>query len=777
MSDPAPEPSEPTTIDLEVSGMTCANCVLHVTRALQEVPGVASADVNFATQRASVTLNPDGDRRTIVPRLSAAVVDAGYQVLQPSGAASDPAARIAAREEAEAREVRSLGRDLLIASVLTAPLLVLGMSHGLIPWADSGPGRWFQLALGTALVLGPGRRFYRLAWQALRRRSADMSSLVALGVGAAWAHSAVAVVAPAVFPHGEHGVLPHLYFEAAGAIVTFVLLGKLMESRARKRLSAAVRDLVDLLPATVTRLGDEGEETVALSALGVGDRVRIRPGERVPSDGTVVSGASAVDESMLTGESLPVDKVPGARVFGGTLNLAGSLVVEVAGLGSDSALGRIVAAIETAQGTRAPIARLADRVSRVFVPVVMLVALASFAIWVAVDPSGTGLGRALEHFVAVLVIACPCALGLATPAAVAVAMGRGAELGVLIRGGAVLESLSAVDAVLVDKTGTLTAGRPELTDVIALGHLDERALLAHVAAVECESEHPVARAVVAAAERAGATAHTVVGFQAAAGGGVRGEVDGQEVLVGTGAHLALHGVSAHALEAHAHRLASLGRTPSFVAVGGRLAGLVAVADRPAPEAEQALRAIADLGVEVAMVSGDRAPTARAIARELGITRVFAETRPDDKAAVVQTERAAGRRVAMVGDGVNDAPALAAADVGIAVASGTDIAIATADVTLSRGIAGLPVALGLARRTLAVIRRNLFWAFAYNVIGIPVAAGVLVPLTGWTLSPILASVAMSLSSVSVLLSSLTLRRFGHRAAHPASPAFATAMIEG
>ncbi|WP_433931076.1 heavy metal translocating P-type ATPase [Sorangium cellulosum] len=766
---PAPQDTDEGAVrrvDLPIEGMTCAACVRRVERALLATGGVRDAKVNLVTRSATITFDPAA---ASTRGLVAAVERAGYGVPEGSaalgGAAVAPADRAAAAEESLDGERRALLRDFGISLALSVPLLVLGMLHGRIPGADGTIGRFVQLALATAVVFGPGRRFFRLAWAALRHRAADMNTLVALGTGAAWVYSAVAVVAPQLFPHAEHGVRPHVYFEAAGAIISFVLLGKLLETRARKRLTDAVRGLVALQPRTARRLrGDlEGdpEEEIPAAALSPGDLVRVRPGERMPSDGEVVGGASAVDESMLTGESLPVDKGAGAAVFGGTLNQSGQLTVRITKTGADTALARIVEAVEQAQGSKAPIARLADTVSGVFVPVVLGIAALAFVAWVAVDPSAAGLAAAVERFVAVLVIACPCALGLATPAAVAVGTGRGAELGVLVKGGAALEAASRVDTVLVDKTGTLTAGRPQLAAVKALGEASEDELLRLVGSAELGSEHPVAKALVegARARARGVQLAAPEDFRADAGRGVVARVEGREVRIGTARYLAERGIDAAPLEELAEGLAGQGNTPSFVAVDGQLAGLVAVADLPTPEAREAVAALHGLGVRVAMVTGDREATARAVARQLGIDEVFAEVRPEDKARIVREERERGRVVAMVGDGINDAPALAGAHVGIAVASGTDIAVAAADVALLRGgVGALPTALGLSRATLRTIRQNLFWAFIYNVIGIPIAAGALYPVTGWLLSPVLASAAMSLSSVSVLLSSLRLRRF-------------------
>jgi Cu+-exporting ATPase len=730
---------------------------------------VQAASVNLITQRATVRFDPAHVHRELLAR---AVESAGYEVPRPkavevtpptNGSLSKPRGeadeRNSALQAAEEKEAHDLRRDFWIATVLTVPLLVLAMSHGAIPGSDGPVGRALQFALATPIVFGPGKRFLVLALAALRHRSADMNTLVSIGVTAAWGYSAVAVLVPSLFPHAEHGVLPHLYFEASAAIITFVLLGKRLESRARKRLSDAVRGLISLVPKTVTRVAEhQDDEIVPVDALNVGDVVLVRPGERIPTDGEVELGTSAVDESLLTGESVPVDKKPGSAVFGGTLNQSGALRARVTRTGNDTALGRIVEAVEQAQGSRAPIARLADVVSSYFVPVVLVIATATLLAWLAVDPSAGGLATAVERFVAVLVIACPCALGLATPAAVAAGTARGAELGVLIKGGAALEAASRVDTVLLDKTGTLTAGKPELTDVLDVTGAGELALLELVASVERESEHPVARSIVGGAITRGVALRSTTDFRNEAGYGVEARVDGRLVRIGTSAWLGKAGIDTSPLEAAAERLALGGRTPSFVAADGALAGLIAVADRATDDAKFAVAVLKRAGIEVAMITGDRALAGKAVARELGIERVFAEVKPEDKARIVAQERERGRVVAMVGDGINDAPALAGAHVGVAVGTGTDIAVAAADIALLRaGILGLPTALRLARRTLGTIRQNLFWAFVYNLIGIPIAAGVLYPFTGWLLSPVLASAAMSLSSVSVLLNSLRLKR--------------------
>ncbi len=753
-------------VELSVTGMTCAACVRRIEKAVRAVPGVSEATVNLVTQRASVTLDPTAARRE---SLVAAIEKAGYGVVEPSAppaaaSSNSPTASTESRADAlanaEAREQRSIRRDFAIAAILTLPLLVIGMSHGAIPGTAGPVGHWTQFLLATPIVFGPGLRFLRLAWAALRHRSADMNTLVAIGVLAAWGYSTVSLFSSTFSSHAGHGAQAHLYFEAAAAIISFVLLGKLLETRARKRLSDAVRGLVALAPKTARRVNADGTTTdVDVGTLTVGERILVRPGERIATDGKVIAGASAVDESMLTGESLPVDKAVGSLAFGGTLNQSGAITIEITRTGNDTALARIVEAVEQAQGSRAPIARLADVISAYFVPIVIGLATVALLAWFAVDPTSGGFAVAVERFVAVLVIACPCALGLATPAAVAVGTGRGAELGILVKGGAVLEAASRIDTVLLDKTGTVTEGKPTLTDVIDISGRGELELLALVAAVERQSEHPVAQAIVAGAEERGASRLDASAFAMQPGAGVEGTVAGVAVRIGTTAWLSAADISTAALDESASQLARDGRTPSFVAVDGRLAGIIAIADRPTAEAKRVIAELNAMGIDVAMVTGDRAETARAVANELGIERVYAEVRPEDKAKVVANERARGRTVAMVGDGINDAPALAGAHVGIAIGTGTDIAVAAADIALLRGgIASLPQALRLARSTLRTIRQNLFWAFVYNIIGIPIAAGALYPATGWLLSPILASAAMSLSSVSVIANSLRLRRF-------------------
>ncbi|NVB82383.1 MAG: cadmium-translocating P-type ATPase [Kofleriaceae bacterium] len=715
--------------------MTCAACVRRVERAVAAAPGVSRAEVNLPLSRARIVLDPAvGSAKSA----AAAIRDAGYEVpddvLDTIGGRGAGEARLAAIARAEQEEARTLRRDATLAIVLAVPLLAIAMAHGIAKSREAMTASVIvQLVLGTIVVLVPGRHYLRRGWIAVAHRSPDMNTLIALGAGTAWLSSTIVA---ARWLAGPRHHMPEIYFEAGAAIVAFVMIGKLLESRARARLSAAVRGLLSLAPAKAHAIVDGTERDVDAGSLEVGAVIRVRPGERVAADGTVIEGTSAVDEAMLTGESMPVDKDEGSPIYAGTLNGHGPLVVRVARAGADTALARIARAVEDAQGNKAPIAHLADRVSAVFVPAVLAIAALTGAIWLV---GGAPLGIALERMVAVLVIACPCALGLATPAAVAVGTARGAELGILFRGGDALETASQIEVVCLDKTGTLTAGTPKVVD----GTDD---VLRIAAAVEQGSEHPLARAIVAAARERSIDAPDATGVQIVPGGGAHGIVDGRQVRVG----------SREFVGADAQSPSVDGATRSYVTVDGALAGTISIVDPPAAEARRVVDELRDLRIELVMITGDHEDVARRIAGDVGISRVHAGVKPTGKAQLVEAERT-NHRVAMVGDGINDAPALAAADLGVALASGADVAAAAADVTLLRGgIALLPTVFSLARATLRTIRRNLLAAFAYNIVCIPVAAGVLYPWTGWLLSPVLASAAMSLSSVSVLLSSLQLR---------------------
>ncbi len=756
-----------TSLDLPVLGMTCAACVRRVERAVAAVPGVASADVNLALSRARVTFDADGANsapsntavaaRSVATDAIAAIRAAGYEVpADVLDTRRTGGARLAAIEDATREDTASLRRDAIFAISIAVPLLAIAMGHGAFERVIGATASVIvQLVLGTLVVLGPGRRYLRAGAIAVRHKSADMNTLIGLGAGAAWLSS---VVVAARWLAGPRHHMPALYFEAGAAIVAFVMIGKLLEARARSRLADAVRGLISLAPANAHRTLDGVTADVDAATLVAGDTILVRPGERLPADGTIVEGHSALDESMLTGEGLPVDKAAGSPVYAGTLNHHGALTIRVARAGEETALARIARAVEDAQGGKAPIARLADRVSAWFVPVVLGLAALTFGIWLV---AGAGAGVALERMIAVLVIACPCALGLATPAAVAVGSARGAELGILFRTGGALEAGSSIEIVALDKTGTLTANKPTVVVVRAQG-VSEYELVRIAASAEQGSEHPVARAIVEAARTRDLPLTAATEVTADPGAGIQARVDGKRVVIGTREALELAGVAMtrEAIEDAADM--PPGASLAYVAIEGVIAGVIAIADPIAPEAAATIRELRAMGIVPVMITGDRAEVADGIAAELGINRVYAGVRPTGKAAIVDELRRSGKRIAMVGDGINDAPALAAADLGIALGSGTDIAAAAADVTLLRGgIGALPAALGLARATLLTIRVNLVAAFAYNIVCIPIAAGALYPLTGWLLSPVLASAAMSLSSVSVLLSSLRLRTWSPR----------------
>ncbi len=726
-----------------VEGMSCASCVGRLERALLAVPGVMEARVNLADHTATVEMAGDADRGAVL----AAARAAGYPISAESGAGTDGVAR-------EAAAVAALTRSVWIAAILVLPVFIIEMGGHFIPGVHAFVGQtighqasWIlQFVLVGAVLAGPGRVFFARGIPALLRGAPEMNALVALGTGAAFVYSTVATFLPSVLPGNARGV----YFEAAGVIVVLILLGRLLEARAKGRTGAAVRALIGLRPdiARVMRGGEVVE--VPTAEVVVGDIVQLRPGARVPVDGVVVRGESFVDEAMLSGEPVPVDKGDGDRVTGGTVNGAGLLEVRVTDVGAATVLARIIRMVQDAQGAKLPVQAVIDRVTGVFVPIVLGIALLTVLVWLLVGP---GLGEALVAGVSVLIIACPCAMGLATPTSIMVSTGRAAELGVLFRKGAALQSLAGVEVVAFDKTGTLTEGRPEVTDVVTVSGVSRDAVLAAAGAVEAGSEHPIAQAIL----RAAGDVARADGFQSVTGAGVSGEVGGARVLVGTKQLLDREGVAADTLVEDADRLAREGKTAFFVAIDGALAGVIAVADPIRESAWAAVAALHDMGVKVAMVSGDRRATAEVIGAQLGIDIVVGDAAPDEKVRIVQNLQGS---VAFVGDGINDAPALAAADVGIAIGTGTDVAVETADVVLMAGDpAGVAQALGLSRATMRNIHQNLGWAFGYNILLIPVAAGVLYPLFGLVLSPMLAAGAMALSSVAVVSNALRLRRFG------------------
>ena len=676
------------------------------------------------------------------------------------GMALEPAGFAAEAEDNP--ELRDMGRRFWLGAVLTLPVVFLAMGEmmpWLAAWLDKPWNAWAQLLLATPVVLWAGAPFFRRGWTSLATRNLNMFTLIALGTGAAYAYSLAAVLAPGLFPagfRGESGKLG-LYFEAAAVIIVLVLLGQVLELRAREGTRGAIKALLDLAPKTARRLTEAGaDEAVPLERVAVGDRLRVRPGEAVPVDGVLLEGRSSLDESMITGEPIPVEKTPGDKLIGGTLNGSGGFVMCAESVGGETMLARIVQMVAEAQRSRAPIQRIADRVAGIFVPAVMAVAVAAFLTWALWGPA-PALGYALLAAVSVLIIACPCALGLATPMSIMVGMGRGAESGVLIKNAEALERLETVDTLVVDKTGTLTEGRPRLTRVQLADGLDESETLRRAASLERASEHPLAEAIVAAARERDLALEEVTAFGSITGEGIVGRVGGVQTALGNDRLMGRLGVAVKAFEAEAERMRADGATVLFMALDGRAAGLLAVTDPIKDHAAETLQALRAEGLSLVMLTGDNRVTAQAVARRLGLDSVEAELLPERKNEVVRRLQAEGRVVAMAGDGINDAPALAQADVGIAMASGTDVAIESADVTLVGGdLRGILKARRLSRATMRNIRQNLFFAFAYNSLGVPIAAGLLYPVFGLLLSPMIAAAAMSLSSVSVIGNALRLR---------------------
>ena len=742
--------------ELAIEDMTCASCVGRVEKALAKVPGVLEATVNLATERARVR-HLAGVVSTA--DLEAAIEQAGYKSRRLSAESATAGDQDAEHSESEARALR---RALLIAAILTLPVFILEMGSHLIPamhhWVMGGLGEqtsWtIQFAFTTLVLFGPGLRFFRKGVPALLRGAPDMNSLVSLGTAAAYGYSVVATFVPEVLPQGTANV----YFEAAAVIVTLILLGRTLEARAKGRTSQAIKRLVGL-QAKTARVERNGETVeIALDQVTTGDIVIVRPGEKVAVDGEVVEGASYVDESMISGEPVPVAKGEGAEVIGGTINKTGAFSFRVTKIGANTVLAQIIHLVEQAQGSKLPIQALVDKVTLWFVPAVMAAAALTFLVWLMLGPT-PALTFALVNAVAVLIIACPCAMGLATPTSIMVGTGRAAELGILFRKGEALQALRDVSVIALDKTGTLTKGRPELTDLVPAEGFEYNEVLALVAALETRSEHPIAAAIVAAAKQRDITLPPIEGFDATPGFGVSAKVAGRTVAVGADRFMTQLGLDVTSFLPTARRLGEQGKSPLYAAIDGRLAAVIAVADPIKETTPAAIKALHALGLKVAMITGDNAATAAAIARQLGINEVAAEVLPDGKVAALKKFRINGARVAFVGDGINDAPALAEADVGLAIGTGTDVAIEAADVVLMSGdLRGVPNAIALSKATIRNIKQNLFWAFAYNAVLIPVAAGALYPVNGTLLSPIFAAAAMALSSVFVLGNALRLKRF-------------------
>ena len=736
------------TTDLPISGMSCAACSARIEKVLGKVEGVVSAQVNYGSESGRITHLPFARRADLV----AAIGRAGYEVPEQAGDAGDVEDAEAARQAAHrhALTVR------LFVSAGLAVLIFVGSMPALFPFVSAIPGRplWL-LALATPVQFWAAWPFYRAAWAAARHGGTDMNTLVVVGTSAAYGYSAVAALAPGLF--AQAGSAPHVYFDTAAVIVTLILLGRTLEARAKGHTSDAIKKLMGLAPRQATVIKGGKEVSIPLDAVLVGDTVAVRPGEKIPVDGQVTDGYSAVDESMLTGEPIPVEKKAGDTVTGGTFNKTGAFYFCATRVGADTALAGIIEMVRRAQGSKAPIQRVADKVAGIFVPIVLGVAALTFAVWAFVGPT-PALIHAMVAAVAVLIIACPCALGLATPTAIMVGTGRGAQMGVLIKGGESLEQAHKVTTVVFDKTGTLTEGVPKVTDIeVNTGTKEELLAIAH--GVEGASEHPLAQAIMAEAERHKVTPARVEKFDAVPGRGVTATAAGKAVLIGNIRLMTDADVDTGWFQPHVERFSAQGKTPLLVAVEGQPLGLFAVTDSPRPEAFETVAALHKMGLKVVMITGDHQGTATAIANTLGIDKVLAEVLPGDKAQQVARLQQAGEVVAMVGDGINDAPALAKADIGMAIGTGTDVAMEAADITLMRGDVRLVVtAIELSRRSMRIIRQNLFWAFGYNILGIPIAAGVLYPFFGILLSPVIAAFAMAFSSVSVVSNSLRLKNF-------------------
>jgi len=741
------------SITIPIEGMTCASCVNKVQKSLSNSEGIYSATVNFAAEQATIEFLPEKISSSQIKKV---IEGLGYQV-PAIEAGDDPVEREKKRRESGLRKLQVkfvTGLSLLIPILLLVHWENLGLAK-ILP-LTSQTNFILQLILQIPIQFWVGRQFFEGAWKALKHKTSDMNTLIVTGTGAAFIYSVLVTFFPALFT--AEGLVAEVYFDTAAVIIVLILLGRLLEMRAKGQTSEAIKKLIGLQPKTAHVLRDGREVEIPVEDVAIGDQVVVRPGEKIPVDGIVKDGISSVDESMVTGESIPILKHPGDEVIGVTINKTGNFTFEATKVGKDTMLSQIINMVQDAQGSKPPIARLADVISGYFVPAVIMIALVTFLVWFGFGPE-PALTYALLNFVAVMIIACPCALGLATPTSIMVGTGKGAEYGVLIRGGEALETAHKLDTIVLDKTGTITRGEPSVTDIVTHNGFSADRLLSLAASAEKGSEHPLGEAIVKEAKQKGLEFVTLKNFNAIPGHGISAEIDGLEILLGNRKLMEDRHISFDTLEERAAELAHQGKTPMFIAAGGNFAGIIAVADTVKQSSPAAIRALQKIGLKVVMLTGDNRRTAEAIARVVGVDQVIAEVLPDGKATAIAKLQDSGRTVGMVGDGINDAPALVQADVGIAIGTGTDVAIESSDITLISGeLDGVVTAISLSKATIRNIKQNLFWAFAYNSILIPVAAGILFPFFGILLNPMLAAAAMGLSSVTVVTNALRLRRF-------------------
>lgn len=743
------EESGTKAVTISIGGMSCASCVKRVEDTLSKISGVEEANVNLASGAARIKYNDSA--KNILEEIKKTVHDTGYEYLGVTGeTAEDPGEK--AREE----DIRDLKTRLYVGASLSIIIFILSMP-GLFPFIraiDEQTRNYIMFLLATPAVIWVGKRFFVGAYKVAKQFTTDMNSLVALGSSCAYIYSALVTFVPEIFTTA--GITPHVYYDGAAMIVTLILLGRFLEAKAKGKTSQAVKRLIGLKAKTARVVRSGKEEDIPLEMVEVGDKVIVRPGEKIPTDGRVISGSSAVDESMLTGESVPVNKESGDDVFGATINKSGAFTFEATRVGKETALSQIIRMVEEAQGGKAPVQRLADKVASIFTPTVIGIAIITFIVWNYLVPDPV-FSRALLNFISVLIIACPCAMGLATPTAIMVSVGAAAEMGILFKGGETLEKGHKLSTIVFDKTGTLTAGEPHVTDVIATDGVSEDQLLLIASSIESLSEHPLGEAIVTHSKGQGVEPGQVDEFQAITGFGAQGVIDSDNVVIGNRRLMEEKGIDFKGKFPEATDLTEQGKTVIYVAVNGSIAGLIALADTPREYAKDVVAELKAKGLKVGLITGDNEQTAKHVGKELGIREIMAEVMPEDKAREVERLQKEGKMVAMVGDGINDAPALTTADIGIAVASGSDVAIESADITLIKGDLRLvPLAIDVSTKTMKVIKQNLFWAFFYNSLGIPVAAGVLYPFFGIFLSPVIAAGAMAMSSVSVVTNSLRLR---------------------